>query len=102
TVRHAVVRLAFPTRRSSDLSCKDDDSVITNVPNAAPVVSSISPDRGKSGTEVTILGVNFGITAEANTVTFNGTKATVIAANEPRSEEHTSELQSRENLVCRL
>src|SRR5690606_41539433 len=24
------------------------------------------------------------------------------AAKEPRSEEHTSELQSRENLVCRL
>src|SRR5690606_40245461 len=25
-----------------------------------------------------------------------------IAATDPRSEEHTSELQSRENLVCRL
>src|SRR5690606_41575315 len=25
-----------------------------------------------------------------------------VAAGDPRSEEHTSELQSRENLVCRL
>src|SRR5690606_39503059 len=28
--------------------------------------------------------------------------ATAAAAGVPRSEEHTSELQSRENLVCRL
>src|SRR5690606_40294877 len=28
--------------------------------------------------------------------------STVIVAGRPRSEEHTSELQSRENLVCRL
>src|SRR5690606_39398022 len=26
----------------------------------------------------------------------------VLVDNDPRSEEHTSELQSRENLVCRL
>src|SRR5690606_40022255 len=26
----------------------------------------------------------------------------VLEMNDPRSEEHTSELQSRENLVCRL
>src|SRR3712207_8058944 len=30
------------------------------------------------------------------------TRATVKAANTPRSEEHTSELQSRQYLVCRL
>src|SRR5690606_14886720 len=29
-------------------------------------------------------------------------RAILIRAVEPRSEEHTSELQSRENLVCRL
>src|SRR5690606_41956398 len=27
---------------------------------------------------------------------------TIVIENKPRSEEHTSELQSRENLVCRL
>src|SRR3712207_7738365 len=30
------------------------------------------------------------------------TKATPVAADAPRSEEHTSELQSRQYLVCRL
>src|SRR5690606_40834564 len=31
-----------------------------------------------------------------------GTRQLVPAASRQRSEEHTSELQSRENLVCRL
>src|SRR5690606_40786893 len=29
-------------------------------------------------------------------------RARIVVAMQPRSEEHTSELQSRENLVCRL
>src|SRR5690606_41654617 len=32
----------------------------------------------------------------------NGVKATIMFEELIRSEEHTSELQSRENLVCRL
>src|SRR5690606_40764161 len=32
----------------------------------------------------------------------NGVSAVVLATGNDRSEEHTSELQSRENLVCRL
>src|SRR5690606_41305900 len=31
-----------------------------------------------------------------------GRRAAAQAGDQPRSEEHTSELQSRENLVCRL
>src|SRR5690606_40641290 len=31
-----------------------------------------------------------------------GQRFTAVWFNQPRSEEHTSELQSRENLVCRL
>src|SRR5690606_41062339 len=38
-----------------------------------------------------------------NLITANTGAVQVIAdATEPRSEEHTSEVQSRENLVCRL
>src|SRR5207302_10713418 len=35
-------------------------------------------------------------------VEYNGEQAKIKAMVETRSEEHTSELQSRENLVCRL
>src|SRR5690606_41235968 len=35
-------------------------------------------------------------------VAFGYLTATVTVMDEDRSEEHTSELQSRENLVCRL
>src|SRR5690606_41895164 len=35
-------------------------------------------------------------------VSFLGVPSPAVEAAPPRSEEHTSELQSRENLVCRL
>src|SRR5690606_41141057 len=38
----------------------------------------------------------------STSVTISLTAPTSQAARRPRSEEHTSELQSRENLVCRL
>src|SRR5690606_41718219 len=34
-------------------------------------------------------------------ITFNGAPGSILADQGVRSEEHTSELQSRENLVCR-
>src|SRR5690606_40813533 len=73
---------AFPTRRSSDLAGRDRD------PRGAPRRSR-QPLRGPSPRAAAV-------------------RAQVAAAGDGggqrpgRSEEHTSELQSRENIVCRL
>src|SRR5690606_40248840 len=90
------VLLSFPTRRSSDLvSWKNvkadqgdltwDDYLETGVVQAMRVVREISGQA-----RINVLGFCVG-------GTLLGTAAAVL-----RSEEHTSELQSRENLVCRL
>src|SRR5690606_42078476 len=76
-------RHSFPTRRSSDLS-------------GNPI----------AGATVTITDTRTGATRTITTGA-NGTfAATGLVTGGPytvtRSEEHTSELQSRENLVCRL
>jgi hypothetical protein len=49
-------------------------------PVPAPVIADISPDRGKSGSEVTITGMNFGVTPGENAVTLNGTVVAVLGA----------------------
>src|SRR5690606_40175816 len=46
-----------------------------------------------------VLGINWHM-VERNTVPFHHTAQIIMVGN--RSEEHTSELQSRENIVCRL
>src|SRR2546427_3194956 len=38
----------------------------------------------------------------SGTITFNGQDVTSLRTDQVRSEEHTSELQSQSNLVCRL
>lgn len=43
----------------------------------APVITGFSPTFGGAGTNVTILGANFGGTGQTN-VTFNGTPATIV------------------------
>ncbi|RDY61656.1 IPT/TIG domain-containing protein [Flagellimonas nanhaiensis] len=62
------------------VSCgKDDDS--TTTPEQEEVeITSFSPGSGEPGTEVTLIGKNFGKTASGNTVKFNGTTATVTSA----------------------
>ena len=58
-------------------SCEDDkDAVIL-----PPTITAIAPTSGMEGAEVTITGTNFASAAALNTVSFNGTAATVIAAN---------------------
>ncbi|AKA35541.1 IPT/TIG domain-containing protein [Flagellimonas lutaonensis] len=69
------------------LACsKDDaggqDNPLTDPENQAPVITSIAPEQGKFGTEVTITGKNLGDTPNANTVTFNGVAAIVSSASE--------------------
>lgn len=52
------------------------------VESQAPGISSIEPDSGVVGTEVTISGMNFSATASENSITFNGTSAAVKSATE--------------------
>ncbi|PAU93638.1 hypothetical protein CK503_10815 [Aliifodinibius salipaludis] len=52
------------------------------VEQAAPGISSVEPDSGTVGTEVTINGMNFSATASENTIAFNGTQAPVNGAAE--------------------
>ncbi len=47
---------------------------------ALPAISSIQPESGTVGTEVTISGSNFGSTIAENTVLFNGVEAQIISA----------------------
>ena len=58
----------------------DGFSVIA-VPPKAPTISSFSPTQGPVGTEVTIMGQNFGVDAGSNRVKFNGVQATVKSAS---------------------
>src|SRR5690606_40045306 len=80
-------RYPFPTRRSSDLRNAGNAASVTRVipatsatPAATPALASTCPASRRSP---------FATTA-------------AVAAFRWRSEEHTSELQSRQNLVCRL
>src|SRR5690606_41174919 len=79
-VHHLAIH-SFPTRRSSDLS-----AAIRNANSCACWVRcSVNPGAGARTSVLMPLRCTVSTTGHAE-----------------RSEEHTSELQSRENLVCRL
>src|SRR5690606_40425854 len=82
---------SFPTRRSSDLGA--DDYVVKpfSLPELAARVAAGVRRRASQWERPVELG-SLRIDPAAREVTLRG----------ERSEEHTSELQSRENLVCRL
>src|SRR5207302_7658646 len=73
----------FPTRRSSDLSSASS----TSRPPGLCLASSASPRTRCS---------------DARRLLPASVRMSVPVGKSNRSEEHTSELQSRENLVCRL
>src|SRR5690606_42082175 len=81
-------RHSFPTRRSSDLGA--DRGVETGVP--APLSAQRCGDQTAGG----VPGDLRGDRRRRHSGHRRGPASNV------RSEEHTSELQSRENLVCRL
>src|SRR5690606_41684446 len=85
--------LSFPTRRSSDLT-----PLNWHIPQPVKVtgVDDVVVD-GHKAVSVTI-SVN---TAQSASEYAGVAPQTVVVTNQ-RSEEHTSELQSRENIVCRL
>src|SRR5690606_41295527 len=89
-------RPSFPTRRSSDLVRPKPDmtsSATIRIPYF--VHSSRMPSRyPDGGTRMPLVPVTG---STKNAAMFCGPSNWIT-----RSEEHTSELQSRENLVCRL
>src|SRR5690606_41929392 len=83
---------SFPTRRSSDLRRWHPANDYYGLSALEAARLAVSSDRAM---------------AEWNRSTFgrdNGVPAGIVSVKDfvSRSEEHTSELQSRENLVCRL
>src|SRR5690606_41234221 len=82
---------SFPTRRSSDLAVSKSRFL-----GAIPV-RLIKPVVGRKPTiPVNAAGPRTDVLVSVPTA------STAKSAAMARSEEHTSELQSRENLVCRL
>src|SRR5690606_41409615 len=95
-------QLSFPTRRSSELIGEDNTDVhYVGVVLKVPVFSGLSgihrwraAEKRREGAERHLRAVE-----RDSRVQVSNAAARWAAA---RSEEHTSELQSRENLVCRL
>src|SRR5690606_39870338 len=87
----------FPTRRSSDLFAADPDVMDTWA------TSSLTPQiAGRWEDDPDLFGRVFpyDLRPQGHDIIRTWLFSTVVRAH--RSEEHTSELQSRENLVCRL
>src|SRR5699024_11342261 len=90
---------SFPTRRSSDL-------VVPYIQSHGIVMQGWYPFGGRGHTEELLNDETIVSIADAHNVTaaqvilrWNLQREVVVI---PRSEEHTSELQSRFDLVCRL
>src|SRR5690606_40283113 len=95
------VLLSFPTRRSSDLyvgaACGHDIDASLKIAIAEGIIE---------GPRIRACSAHIGTTGDVNDSRkwwrrFDS-PGTDVFVDGPRSEEHTSELQSRENLVCRL
>src|SRR5690606_41531537 len=86
---------SFPTRRSSDLL-----SWGATKPHRFSSAIHKNCITGTSLKIVPRLRFNFGIALQ--TERSISSDFLLLLHHRPRSEEHTSELQSRENLVCRL
>src|SRR5690606_40338938 len=84
---------SFPTRRSSDLQL-----ISSNLNTNMDTMKNMAYVLG------TLVLVSCGTKTTTKAPDATTTEAAAVEVNEieTRSEEHTSELQSRENLVCRL
>src|SRR5690606_41625568 len=87
---------SFPTRRSSDLGSMSSGA------SASPCPRRISSSAvGSAGGSSGLVAFAAGCSCASSPASSSG----LVSSASPmkvRSEEHTSELQSRENLVCRL
>src|SRR5690606_41517369 len=85
---------SFPTRRSSDLA--DQRHLRVVVDGAPQAVADIVV------VVVVVLVLHEPSASEDHGRVVRGIHGRAVRVRRRRSEEHTSELQSRENLVCRL
>src|SRR5690606_40000519 len=83
---------SFPTRRSSDLVQLDVGQIVFAGFNLSRIFFSQITERHDIGVTEQSVAIEVELGVQRNDVARAG----------QRSEEHTSELQSRENLVCRL
>src|SRR5207302_10173726 len=92
---------SFPTRRSSDLQPERKDILALVFRRAA---DGLDRQAGNRNAEVMIVFLPLGLGLHVIGVVQDDAalleRIDVVFVR--RSEEHTSELQSRENLVCRL
>src|SRR5206468_9965559 len=91
---------SFPTRRSSDLAIRCPDS-----PQAAVAAGQVRiPEPGANeepvADERTVVREDLADTHRMAEACHTGTHESATGSS--RSEEHTSELRSRSDLVCRL
>src|SRR5690606_41418057 len=93
---------SFPTRRSSDLDTSDAALVLaalTTMLARAPALTAIdlgANSKGRNDLDAALaVVIAAGPWPHLQALSLHCTR-------HHRSEEHTSELQSRENLVCRL
>src|SRR5690606_40125532 len=93
---HPLSLHSFPTRRSSDLVRHTRWFTSTDRTTIIHIARSVT------GPRLTVWKTG-GIRSSALAIAMTGTKYWLRTRTFlERSEEHTSELQSRENLVCRL
>src|SRR5690606_41688864 len=94
--------LSLPTRRSSDLTVLDIPADIA-VGNAGVTIENVDGITTADGvitlTTMARTAANNPMVLTLSPTVTNGVINWVMTGN--RSEEHTSELQSRENFVCR-
>src|SRR5690606_42016173 len=90
---------SFPTRRSSDLHLGEGLGNLKGAGHAKPAHTVRADARRVSAEEMHAAAVG---PVGASDGIEKGRLAGAVGADDARSEEHTSELQSRENLVCRL
>src|SRR5690349_333141 len=85
-------RRSFPTRRSSDLRSASTPALVSTANDARPSAGSGSrPTRPFCSSRPTTRVIPLGVSIRR-----------APRSSRRRSEEHTSELQSRRDLVCRL
>src|SRR5690606_42152288 len=88
--------LSFPPRRSSDLTGVD-------LRRSQPFLSTRSTDVNRRPASFAQRGFAHGVYPHVlHDAGIPGAPTAMRSSTRFRSEEHTSELQSRENLVCRL
>src|SRR5699024_12336822 len=93
---------SFPTRRSSDLSGTGDGAEL-RVPMTFRALKSGEAKINVDSTTASMAdGETLNLREGSSTVTIAAADDGTTEVEPTRSEEHTSELQSRFDLVCRL